>query len=505
MCAIKIGWAKRDVSTTEPVNINGQMYLRISEGILDPITVTALVLDGGDPQQAAIFVSCDVTTITDAVAQMVPEKVAAADPSIPTANILLNATHTHSSSATFPSVTVSPDGKPVYPGEKYREFFTDKICEAVCEAWNNRTEGGIAYGYGYAVVAHSRRSIYLEDQGAANPAAAAPNGFGVMYGNTNKDTFSHYEAGADHFLNVMFTVDAAKKLTGMIINVPCPSQTSEAFTKLSADYWNDVREAVAQEFGPDVFILPQCAAAGDLSPRTLHYKEAQARRMGLKYGMHYDVSKARANSPDAQNKALAERKDIAERILLGVKDVYSWAMADIQTDIPVRHVVASVPLTRRRITEEDVRQCQANLEAMEAMVPDPTTVSAEEYRVAASRLNSIRNRNNGAIARYEDLKENPTRSYPIHITQVGEIAFASNPFELYQDFMHRIQARSPFIQTFITQLAGGTGMYLPTIRGAANKGYSASIFCNQIGPEGGQELVEYTLEVLHRLKAEEDR
>ena len=35
MCAIKIGWAKRDISTLEPVNINGQMYLRISEGIHD--------------------------------------------------------------------------------------------------------------------------------------------------------------------------------------------------------------------------------------------------------------------------------------------------------------------------------------------------------------------------------------------------------------------------------------------------------------------------------------
>ena len=66
--------------------------------------------------------------------------------------------------------------------------------------------------------------------------------------------------------------------------------------------------------------------------------------------------------------------------------------------------------------------------------------------------------------------------------------------------MHRIQARSPFIQTFITQLANGASAYLPTFRGAANKGYSASIFCNQIGPEGGQELVEYTLQTLNELK-----
>ena len=90
--------------------------------------------------------------------------------------------------------------------------------------------------------------------------------------------------------------------------------------------------------------------------------------------------------------------------------------------------------------------------------------------------------------------------------QIGEVAFASNRFELYQDFMHRIQARSPFIQTFVVQLAGFDGAtYLPTERGVANKGYSASLFCNVVGPEGGQQLVEGTLEMLNELKAQNEQ
>ena len=36
-----------------------------------------------------------------------------------------------------------------------------------------------------------------------------------------------------------------------------------------------------------------------------------------------------------------------------------------------------------------------------------------------------------------------------------------------------------------------------TERGKENKGYSASIFCNQVGPEGGRDLVEATLEALN--------
>ena len=494
--SIKIGWAKRDISTTEAVNINGQMYLRLSEGIHDPIMVTALCIDGGEGQDAAIFVSCDVTSIISDALVLAREKVAARNPEIPVQNMVLNATHTHSSSATFNTAEKSPDGRDIYPGAKYREFYTDQICDAVCEAWEKRADGGIAYGYGYAVVGHSRRTIYMEDQGKANPLSAAPNGFGVMYGNTKKDSFSHYEAGADHFLNAMFTVDSQDKLTGIVVNVPCPSQLCEHFTKLSADYWNEVREAVAKEFGPDVFVLGQCAAAGDLSPRTLHYKAAQARRMELKYDLPYDPK-----GPMHQyNKVMSERLDIAERIMDGLRDIYGWAMKDIQHDVVVRHVVNKVPLRRRIITEADKVWCEENIETMKAMIPDPAESTPEEFRVAKSLYDSYKNRNLRALQRYEDQKSDPTIGYDIHVTQVGEIAFASNPFELYQDFMHRIQARSPFIQTFITQLAGdGGACYVPTKRGEFNKGYSASIFCNIVGSEGGQDLVEYTLSVLNQL------
>ena len=499
MCAVKIGWAKRDISTTEPVFINGQMYLRISEGILDPIMVTALCIDGGEGQDAAIFVSCDITGLYGGAMDFIREKLKKLT-HIPVENVVVNATHTHASTAVYPSATKSPDGRDIYPSEQYREFFADKICEAVSEAWENRKEGGIAYGYGYAVVAHSRRVIYSVDQGVANPQAVAPNGFGIMYGSTKKADFSHYEAGSDHFVNLMYTVDENQKLTGMIINVPCPSQLCEHYTKLSADYWHDVRQLVTKEFGSDVFVLPQCAAAGDLSPRTMHYKEAQARRMELKYDLPYDVKEVRSNNSHEHNKVQGERSDIAERIMTCVKEVWSWAKTDIQTDPVVRHSAEKVGLTRRMITDEEKQWCEDNIRQMEALIPDPNASTPEEYRVAMSRFTSVRNRNQGALRRYEIQAEKPKIDYTIHVTRVGEIGFASNPFELYQDYMHRIQARSPFIQTFITQLAGeNAGGYLATERGELNKGYSASIFCNTVGSKGGQELVEYTLNKLNEL------
>ncbi len=45
---VLIGWAERDVSTAEPVDIPGRFHMRISLGIIDPVTITALVIDNGE-------------------------------------------------------------------------------------------------------------------------------------------------------------------------------------------------------------------------------------------------------------------------------------------------------------------------------------------------------------------------------------------------------------------------------------------------------------------------
>ena len=508
MNTVKIGWAKREISTNEPVSIPGQMYIRVSEGIHDPLYVTALCVDGGEGQDAVIFLACDIVTQYGGILAPLQEKIRARRPEIPENALVWNCTHTHASITLGKTPEKTPDGVEIFSGEKTAEFFIEMAAQAVCEAWDNRAEGGIGYGYGYAVVAHSRRVVYFKEEKLASNQRnfMTPNGYGVMYGKTNDPLFSHYEAGADHFLNLMFTFDAAQKLTGIVVNVPCPSQLAEHFTKLSADYWNEVRQLIAKEYGEDVYVLPQCAAAGDLSPRTLHYKEAQIRRMSLKYGISYDVDKAIRNSQDAYKKTMVERYDIAERIVEGIRDVYSWAKKEIYTEVPVRHAYEVMALQRRVITEDEKAWCEENLQLLKDMEPKAEEMTAEEYRIAMSNYNSMVRRNRGGIERYEDVKVNPTLDMPAHIVQIGDIAFATVRFELYMDFMHRLQARSPFIQTFVVQLAGSEGgNYLSTHRGSDAKGYSASMFCNMVSADGGQQWVENTLQVLQEMKQQEEK
>jgi len=95
---VKIGWAMRDVSTTEPVNIPGQFHMRISQGIVDPVTVCALVVDNGE--DCAIFLSADIVIIRSRLLDKIRARVAALDPAIPVLKILMNATHTHTGPTT---------------------------------------------------------------------------------------------------------------------------------------------------------------------------------------------------------------------------------------------------------------------------------------------------------------------------------------------------------------------------------------------------------------------
>ena len=511
---LKIGWASRDVSTTKPVNIPGQFHMRISRGVHDPVTVTALAIDNG--VDAVIFLSADIVVIRACLLDKIRARVAALDPGIPALKILMNATHTHTGPTTYGdtpdwkagSSTVSApevphDGVDIASADEYQRFFVNQAAEAVAEAWKERTPGGVGFGYGYAVVAHSRRVVYFDDAslrpGAINNSTHGVNGHARMYGNTNDPMFSHYEAGTDPFINLLYTFDAKGQLNGAIVNVPCPSQNSEGEYYLSASFWNEARAAIRARHG-DIFILPQCAAGGDLSPRVLHYKEAEARRFALKYG----------EEKPGQISELFRRRDIAERIAGAFDEVLDWARKDIRTALPLEHVVETVHLARRLITPEEYTHSREELARLEQK-PFQTDGEPQARLRANSILAAERNRCRRIIARYEAQDAEPTLPMEMHVLRLGDVAFASNRFELYMDFQHRIQARSPFTQTFIVQLAGtpgeGGGTYLATERGAWGRGYSASMYCNEVSPQGGQELVEATVKRLQELHgaAEEAR
>jgi hypothetical protein len=106
--------------------------------------------------------------------------------------------------------------------------------------------------------------------------------------------------------------------------------------------------------------------------------------------------------------------------------------------------------------------------------------------------------------RYHAQKEGTAKPYEmeLHVIRIGDVAIATNPFELFTDFGLRMKTQSPALQTFVVQLTG-PGTYLATERAVRGGGYSAIIESNEVGPEGGQFLVKETSTVIRSLWPEE--
>jgi hypothetical protein len=107
----------------------------------------------------------------------------------------------------------------------------------------------------------------------------------------------------------------------------------------------------------------------------------------------------------------------------------------------------------------------------------------------------------GVVERYDAQKAGTEQPYKmeLHALRLGDVAIATNEFELFTDYGVQMKARSPAVQTLVIQLAASSYGYLPTERAVRGGSYSAVIQSSRIGPDGGHVLVERTVEALQEL------
>jgi hypothetical protein len=278
-----------------------------------------------------------------------------------------------------------------------------------------------------------------------------------MYGKTNRVDFSNIEGYEDHGVEMIFFWDKKKKLTGMLLNVACPSQDTEELSQLSADYWNEVRAELHKRYGDDVYIFAQCAPAGDISSHLMWREDAELEML--------------------RRKGISRRQEIGTRIADAVDDVYPYVQNDIKTEVVFSHFADEVDLPVRKVTKEEMEQ------------------SEELAREQPSRAKWHMK----IVDRYNKQEANPYYKAKVHVIRLGDIAMASNPFELFLDFGLRIKTRSKAVMTILVQLADGTGTYLPTVKAEKGGGYSAIVQSNSVGSEGGQVLVERTTKEINKM------
>lgn len=486
---LRIGWASTDITPDEPVVLTGQFHARVMESVRDPITATTLALESGD--ERVILVSCDLIGINDELRDRVRELVDESLPEGETPTVVLNGTHTHAApelrTATDAVKALDLDVPEVWSRwgidldamapPDYVEFAAGRIADAARQAWDEREPGGVSHGLSHAVVGHNRIMAY-------------DNGRSQMYGSTNRSDFSHVEGWEDHAVHLLYTWDRDENLTGVIINLASPSQHDESIYELSADFWHETREELREALGEDVHVLPQCSAGGDQSERVMIHRRAESRMENI----------------TGQNR----RERIAQRITHAVTSILPYMRDHIEWDPVFAQRLETVDLSRRFLDEEDYKEAMAVLserkedyEALREEIEARPEIREEHrwYRDITSAYRRM-TREARIIERFETQQEEPTAPVEVHVLRLGDIAMATNPFELYLDFGVRMQERSPAIQTFLVQLAG-PGTYVAPERSVEGGAYGAVPGSNVVGAEGGRELVEHTLDLIGALWDEE--
>ncbi len=500
---LRIGWATADITPEESVVMSGGRRARISTGVMDPIGVTALVLEsvgpGGETKELVAQVSVEVSSIREDVMDFVLKKMADRVPEIAPGDLIIYATHTHAAPDSRPAPALAERLAEIgidVPGEwtwwgvdlgvspspqGYAEFVADQAVGAVEQALKNRRPGGVSFGLGHAVVGHNRLTTYHD-------------GNSRMRGSTARSDFSHVEGYEDHSLGLIYTYDSSGDLTGVVINIVCPAQVSEGGTLISADFWHETRVELRSRLGESIFILPQISASGDQSPCVLVDHRAEKRMQEIMF----------PGDPSG-NRSIGRRKQIAMRIADGVTTVLPYMYDHIEWDPLLVHSAEEVELTRIRISESELERIRNNFDRLMSeyirmrreIEDEPERKQKPGWQNDITPVYWNLRQAWRVIAPYE--LGQPVIRVPVHVVRVGDMVMATNPFELYVDFGTQIKARSKAVQTFVVQLSNGTYGYLPTERSVAGGAYGAIPESNEVGPTGGRELVDKTVELIESL------
>lgn len=108
----------------------------------------------------------------------------------------------------------------------------------------------------------------------------------------------------------------------------------------------------------------------------------------------------------------------------------------------------------------------------------------------------------GTMARFELQKTMDMYDIEVHVLRLGDVAFATNPYELFLNYANQIRARSLAKQTFLVQLSCGSYGYLPTEKAEKGSHYSAFVGSGTTGHVGGEMLVRRTLKEINGMFAE---
>jgi len=394
----------------------------------DELHARCLVLDDG--QKRLALVVCDLLGFHRSVSiearRLIHETVG-----IPPENVLISATHTHSSANALGSTRLSND----QTLDEYQNFVARRIADGVRRAVNLLRPAEIAFG-SIDVPEHvlNRRWFVREGKEVRNP-------FGQL------ERVAKTSNPGNDFIRPAGPLDPAvsfialREIGGRLISVYSAYSLHYAGYgpdgHMSADYFGAYCEALRRLVDPPTADPPFVALMANSTSGDI----------GLNQGRYAKVNKVK--QPYERSRLVGE--DVARKVHAALQNL-TWqdgAALDArfrELDLGWRAIEPELIAWAREVEAKAPRLTGGNvaLAASWATTPDWSTRLSYAGRVQA-------------LAR----KTEPAK-IPLQVMRIGDICIGTSPCETYAEIGLEFKQRSPFAKSFMVQLSHAMLGYLPT-------------------------------------------
>jgi hypothetical protein len=417
----RAGAAAVDITPTNlPVRTAGNLTLTLVNKVHDPLHARALVLDDGSTKLAiAVVDSCMIAREDLDEAKALASRATG----IPTANMLISATHTHTAPAVYGCH--GNDAEPAYRG-----WLIPRISESIVQAWRNRRLARVGWGKSdLPTFVHCRRWVMLPGTATdPNPAFTGQSTNLAMMNPGHANTNKVRQTGpVDPAVTVLSLQTREGKPLALLANYSTHYANAPAH-EFSADYFGEFCRLVAQELKAD---QPDSGFVALMSNGT---------------------------SGDANCSDFTKTNWPVNPVLVGkaVTAAAMQALAEMKYHdwVPLQAVERRLTLGVRRPTGEQVADAR---EYLAAKVGNRPTRNWEENYARETVL----------MAEWPETKE-----LKLQALRIGDFGIGAIPCETYGSTGLAIKRASPFALTMVVGLANGYNGYLPPPDQFALGGYT---------------------------------
>ena len=408
------GYSRQDITPDGDIHMNNGVLLN---KVQDPLYATCIAVYDGE--NTVLLFTVDVKGLADFTCKMTKKRISIAT-KVPVENIILSATHTHSSP--FPE---NPGSDP--DNIRWVAKMNNSIVEAAKQAIADLSPAEIYTAEGKSTNMAFVRRWYLSD--------GTPSGIWRQDNDYQPRTdIVAYETEADDSVQVIRFVREDKK--DIVI-----ANWQNHFTEAGGLYPNSVSADMAgalrtniEKKDDDALFAVYVGASGNLNsngkvPGTRYYSYS---RMGTALA---DII---LNACEELTKVNAGKIDVTGRTLT----------VDIRKD-------DAQTIARSEAAKEEIGDAADSSDKAFIVCAKYGFESAHEVRSIISR--------NKSYGKAEDVY--------ISAISFGDIAFVAAPYEMFDTNGMEIKDGSPFAMTFVLTNAGGANAYVPAIGIVQNGGY----------------------------------